>query len=304
MDHFVEFLAGTALADCEVATVDVDETGSCAYVLNVSSKDVDMLWSVARKLVDVTGRWPVLSVLFLSTHSDWNSAVAEADLFSRFYFNEDTGDGLVAPDQIVQKSEKVDVEAAVKLAYRTQDEYFELDNEIEFQILATQRRYGRAPDKAELLNAVSHIHSDRAKEAIESYLLEWERRHPGEGNPLDGRQDWFYDDPCALVFLPTPDSWKALAYMHWYGSIGLGSDFHVALHKDWLERYGAELCANHGTMLQFKVRRPPTVFEDAWSLANLHDQISPNSLSAPGITVRHYAAGLIGCDRWFFHERP
>ncbi len=103
---------------------------------------------------------------------------------------------------------------------------------------------------------------------------------------------------------PTPNGWDALAYLHWYAAVGRPAEAYVALGRLWERRFGAELVAHWGTMLQCYVDRPPRSLGDAWDLARMHDLVAPSTLALPGIRLRHYAPSLVGCDRWFLHERP
>jgi hypothetical protein len=105
------------------------------------------------------------------------------------------------------------------------------------------------------------------------------------------------------LFLPCSNGWDALAYIHWYGSYD-GSENYIALGRSWEERFGAELVAHHGTMLQCLVSRPPQTIEEAWPLACEHDLVAECTLALSGISLRDYTRALVGWDRWFLHERP
>ena len=73
---------------------------------------------------------------------------------------------------------------------------------------------------------------------------------------------------------------------------------------DWEQRYGAELVANWGTMLQLVVSRPPGTIEDAFALACEHQVFSVSTLGLPGVSIRNHARSLLHRHDWFFHERP
>ncbi|NRF70857.1 DUF4253 domain-containing protein [Aquincola sp. S2] len=124
-----------------------------------------------------------------------------------------------------------------------------------------------------------------------------------EPDPTLAMPGWFEPDNAQLVFLPTPRSEDALAYLHWYGCLDGGAAGMIALMRRWRERFGAELFAHYGTMLQLVAARPPEQLDAALALAHEHHLASSRALDFAA-TLRHYARGLLGHERWFLHERP
>jgi hypothetical protein len=52
--------------------------------------------------------------------------------------------------------------------------------------------------------------------------------------------------------------WQVAAYVSFFGAeVPGGAERLIAVLRSWHERYGAELVAHYGTMLEFVVRRPP-----------------------------------------------
>ena len=78
----------------------------------------------------------------------------------------------------------------------------------------------------------------------------------------------------------------------------------IALLRSWRERFGAELVAHWGNMLQLVVEHPPTDADTAWELAWEQTLVAPCTIWLPGTPLREYARSLIGANRWFLHERP
>jgi hypothetical protein len=119
--------------------------------------------------------------------------------------------------------------------------------------------------------------------------------------------DWFEpsaDQSTELVLLPTPRSWESLAYHSWYAMEGQPSSPFIALLRSWERRYGAELVAHWGTMLQLVVANPPRTLEDATALAREHIAVAPCTTALPGLSIASYARALVGRTTWFLHERP
>jgi hypothetical protein len=110
------------------------------------------------------------------------------------------------------------------------------------------------------------------------------------------------------MFYPTPSGPCSIAYAPFYGEQGgmpgLTSQRLITILEFWRRRYGAELVANWGTMLQFVVARPPTTLEDAWNLALQQDLVAQDTLTGPGISLRDHARTLIERPTWFLHCRP
>jgi hypothetical protein len=104
----------------------------------------------------------------------------------------------------------------------------------------------------------------------------------------------------------TVASEEALAYTGGFfgafGPDGLAGVIAVARH--WRTKYGAELVANWGTMLQFHVNRPPTTIKDAFDLAHEQAVLAPDTTILPNVSLRDHARALLGRTEWFLHERP
>lgn len=134
-------------------------------------------------------------------------------------------------------------------------------------------------------------------------------RDEGEdpGGDLGEELDWYVptqEQATALVLLPTPRAWESLAYQAWYPMEGIPAVQLLALLRSWEHRFGAELVANWGTMLQLVVARPPQTLDEATALAFEHLAVAPCTTVLPGSHTAAYARALVGRGTWFLHERP
>lgn len=200
---------------------------------------------------------------------------------------------------LIERSRSVDVPAFLDMLADAQAQYDDVLEALPCELEDTARVCGSAPDPSALDSAAlgSCHHLDR-------WLLDWELGNGRTGDPSEMRLEWFTPDTAFVIFLPTSSSWETLAYLNWCGTNCHGTEYFIALGKSWEQRFGAELVADYGTMLQCLVSRPPADPHEAWELAREHDLAAPSNLALPGLPMRHYARGLVGHDRWFLHERP
>jgi hypothetical protein len=119
--------------------------------------------------------------------------------------------------------------------------------------------------------------------------------------PLQGTRTWHPVREFSLVLLPTPHGWLAPAWISFHGAYDHERVGALAgAQREWQERWGAELVASWGTMLQLVVDRPPQDPRDAWTVAG--------QLLAVGGSLQlsrsELALALPGSDAWFLHDRP
>ena len=305
-----QVLTGTPLANRDIALVP-PAPGSDEIVFAIDVSDIDAIeaWSLLRALTDRTGRWPLLSMMHTSRTDAWERQVSEADLFMRFYFEEEQRDARLgdSPADIIAASAAIRV--AEQLARFPADASLELTDALETAQQQTLLQYGTAPaiaDPAAFLAGESIA----TYKQLEQWFLQWEI-----GNCADPLSipdyglthiNWYFPkhESHALLLMPSLRGWEAPAYINWFASYLCNSQFIVALLREWHEQYGAELVAHYGTMLQFIVSRRPANIEEAFELAWQHYTVSPCTLSLPGVSVRDHARALLHTDRWFLHERP
>ena len=100
--------------------------------------------------------------------------------------------------------------------------------------------------------------------------------------------------------MPVTNGWDTLVHFGLHpGGGALGSVGRlIAVLRSWNERFGAELVANWGTVLQFVVDRPPVTTEQAWPLAVEHIAVAPETIRRAGIPLRHHVHALVGRKTW------
>ncbi|UXI65805.1 DUF4253 domain-containing protein [Tahibacter amnicola] len=297
-------LESAALA--EVAVLDTSET---VVAFELAGIDPLAAWRCARERVRDTGRWPVLTLVGAGRSGAWSRVVASEDYFSRFYFEEEERDRRRddEPETILQAAQAVDVAGALAaIPDDTTGFLFEL---LDVALAETRRRFGKAPvvdDPGEFL--LRELIYDQ--HALERWFFEWERRNGTDALQLAGdglaHLEWFAPPPeeQALLLLPSARHWEAPAYIHWFGALRCNSQTIVALLREWHARFGAELVAHYGTILQFGVARPPATPEAAFELAWQQHVVAPCTTLLPGVSVRNHARALLHAQRWFLHERP
>lgn len=301
--------ADTLLAGRQIVACDLPGSDDQAHFIEIAPAVADAACQCAHERRAATGRWPVV-VDIGPTHSGflwWRHArrlasrVATADLFSRVLFENAGQDESidVSPQAILARAERVDV--AGFLAKLTAEATWQDEEEFEYELnfarrLLLQRR--RAPTLAAL-----RASGARTRHELEHWLMNWEAKqglHQDCSN-LIARAAPLTD--TALLLLPVPDPWATLAYLHWWGC-GSENEHYIALGRSWQRRFGAELVAHDGIVLECRVSRSPTTLAEAWELACEHDLASPGTLRRPDVALRDYARALVGSERWFFWERP
>ncbi|WP_426211167.1 DUF4253 domain-containing protein [Massilia sp. TWP1-3-3] len=307
IEAFTKHLVGTPLAGRKVFELPVLDTPEKTYAMETSLGEMVALWRSARALVPQTRRWPVITTSW-GGGSNVSEAIANEDFFSRFYFEEAPNAEDVSPRALLATADTIDPDEFIKRMEEQRDkelaEYDDFDERIEYELEDTMGRSGSAPSRKDVNEARIDGRAISTRYQLDRWLLDWEQAHGGSGDPEMARQAWFEQEPVILLFLPTPNSWDALAYLNWYGASDFGSENYIALGRAWEKRFGAELFAHFGTMLECFVSDPPISVQEAWELAQEHDLAASCTLALPGITLRHYAIGLMGSDRWFLHERP
>lgn len=297
-EQLAEALKGSALDGREIVTMPILDSGEEAFVLELAPSEIETAWHGARNLLDQTGRWPVVGTSW-SGGGDFKKRLLDEELFSRFYFEEAPGAADVSPRSLIELSRTLDGADLLLGVAKARAEEEDFEEFLPYDVEVTEGAYGKAPTIEE-----ASAGSDGTLAGLDRWLMEWESTHGLAPNPEENRFPWFTPDHPYLLFLPTASSWETLAYVNWQATSIYGTQHYIALGKAWEARFGAELVCNYGTMLQCLVSNPPTELSDAYDLAQEHDFVAPSTLAPAGISVRHYAHGLVNHDRWFLHERP
>jgi Domain of unknown function (DUF4253) len=300
-DEISELLRNTILAGCEVVSIRVLDTVDTAIAVKINVDHIEESWKVARNLLARTERWPIVSTTWGGGGGSFREALEESQLFSRFYYEEAPDNKDVSPEAIIAKSATVDVEAFLKrldVEYAEQYEGGWADAWIEDELQRCEQEIGRRPKDEELNSEISAKPTQIDRWMFEQQIAK-DALPPPEPTPFQ----WFDPDNAYLLLLPTMSGWESLAYEHFFGAQE-GSEYYIALGKSWEERFGAELMAHYGTMLQCYASKPPTDPLVAWQLAREHDMAAGSTLAPAGVYIRQYAGVLMSHDRWFLHDRP
>lgn len=159
-------------------------------------------------------------------------------------------------------------------------------------------------EQAEQLDIAQALQGLETEQSLEDLLAAPETQRP---EPLYTEHlEWFepQEQDRFLLLMPHAQSWAAPAYMHWYGAELGGSVLAVAMLKHWQAKFGAELVAHYGTMLQLQVKTRPHNYREALELAWQQEALAPCTLALPGVELFEHAWALLEVERWFLHERP
>ena len=107
--------------------------------------------------------------------------------------------------------------------------------------------------------------------------------------------------PTAIVLVPAATAAEVAAV------VGFGSwnecpapELHVALHRRWQERYGAELVGLSADTLEMRVTRPPRTREEAMVLAGEQYAYCDDIVHQGTENLSNLAAVLLDGTAWFF----
>jgi Domain of unknown function (DUF4253) len=272
IEQMTAALRGTAL---EQYTVDEGVSGTL-IIEDVDPGRLLELWRAARAVVPVTGRWPVFTPpggLYAEPTDDEVAALAAAarTIDPWPVYERHRGESPLTESQrnsylytLAADGLPAD-EAAAAAGPRTEGE---LDRWWFERVVA---------DPA------------RTAEMQEKY------------GPLAGTGRWHDVSEAQLVLLPTDKQWLAPAWISYFGAARAdGYEAWAAAMIEWETRWGAELVAAWGTMLQYVVARRPEPDEHAWQLAG--------QLLALGGNLEmdrwQLALAVTVGDAWFLHDRP
>jgi len=118
--------------------------------------------------------------------------------------------------------------------------------------------------------------------------------------PLIGTRCWFEPGAFAVALLPTAHGWLAPAWIDFFDESDHQEELCAALWR-WHQRWGAELVAHWGTMMQFVVDRPPgALTEENWELTGQLLGVGRYESADRWLL----AAAVATSDAWFVHNRP
>ena len=318
LDELRALLRGTLLEGQSVAVVPYPDPSESRFALAVTlnglgrdSTTRQAAWQLLRERLPDTGRWPVVTDWISASHSDaaFSAAVLDAELFDRFYFEEEDADGRVGdhPADIEALAAQVDPDQC-----DVSDPHEELlgTRSVEVEIEATRQRFGVAPhiDDAAAFLAREGLGNWRE---LERWLLTWELQHAPEPLTLQANGLWYLQPYIAehvnpaILLMPTTQGENTLAWMHFLGRcLPFNSTCVIAHMRQWRERYGAELRVHNNTHLELAVARPPTNIDEAFDVAWCHYMMAGEGLSDTCMSVREHARALLYSHDWVLMQGP
>lgn len=288
-DAVAVLLRNSTLAGRPVRSIPVPGGAEPALTIPCGPDEVLAAWQCARAVLEQTERWPVVG--------------CDVDLFNRFPYDHGAG-GDTSVRGILARADKIDAGEVIADLARADDAGSAYDQLEPFELMCTRQLVGDAPSPDEVRHALG---SQLTHSRLDRWLLDWEEARRPPRSELGAHLEWFEPSgmDVAVVLLPTVNGWHTPAYMSFFGAEGPGgAEKLVAVLRWWSQRYGAELVAHYGTMLEFVVTRPPETLEEAWRLAHEHELIAPCTTLLPGVPLRQHARALVGRSTWFLHERP
>lgn len=301
-DYVTKVLATLGYASNELLALQIEGSTQTAFAIEARPGEVLDLWAEFRTLFKETGMWPVAYLLAGNPKPTWREEVIDSNIFTRSPYRWERNDKGkdVSPGKIISRSKAMSNAEIIRDYDAGCVEYMD----VKFELEQTGSFFGACPDIQE---ANRIFRRRKSAIAFEKWLLKWERaNYPETPSVHPGYIEWH--DPGsqrqALILVPVAEQSDILAYIHWYGAETIGSEVVIFQLRDWGKRYGAELVAHYGTMLQFNVARQPKDIWEAFDLAVEQVALAPCTLALPGVSIREHARCLLNAKQWFLHERP
>lgn len=236
-------LEGGLLGGREVRELSTD--WGRVFVIEIASSELREAWRELRTHVSQLGRWPLAT-------TSWDHGSVDEETFARWLYGREDN----SPQAVCARARAITLEDVMR-RHRERSRSWDAENWeriVEVELNQTRRRFGASPTLEQAL--ALDLRANRV--ALERWLLDWEEaRQPTRVPDAGGYLKWFEPDNCSLLLLPTASSEEVLAYVSFYGGEGPGGhERWIALLRSWRERYGAEMVACWGTMLQLQVSAP------------------------------------------------
>ena len=284
-----EILAPTWLGDREITSIALQNDEVVFSVSLERGEQVLPAWEAGRSVVHETGRWPALSPGY---------GAPRLNLRERRDRRLNDPAGRDAHIELAARDAIREIRHARDKTWPPEP----LEQRIDAHLRRTRSLVGAAPEPTEVLSALP---PGSTEIGLERWLLEWEDAQGTSVPASRDRPSWMFWPDEPLLFFPTDSGPETLAYHPpFQGVAGATVERVMTLLEWWEQRYGAELVANHGTIIDFIVLRPPRTLDESWEIAVQQELIAPDTLWLPGIPLREHARALINHPAWSIHERP
>lgn len=301
LDQLRALIADTPLEGLVLRDIDLFDGSGQVFAIDIEERDVLEMWRAARALVPVTGRAPCV----LAT---WGETAVGEERFRRFpgEFSD------LSSEEVLRRAGSMsEADAVTWFRDRYSEHPFDVwerpygpESDVERALGETHRRTGRAPTERDVRSGIGQ---PATEEALERWLLTWETTNNVTDAEEAGHLEWFRESsvPTSVVLLASPNSFDALALSSfWANDSADDAVALLALARSWNHRFGAELVAHFGTILEFVVERPPSSIDDAFQLACEQYWVAPCTTALGGVALRDHARALVDRPTWFLHERP
>lgn len=139
------------------------------------------------------------------------------------------------------------------------------------------------------------------------YALEpaaWPKAEAGEQRGLSVHLDVLTQRPkeqVLIALMPTANAWEVPAYLRYGGWNDCPAvEVHVALHRRWHTKWGAEIACMSGDVVECVVARPPATREEAMKLAREQFVYCPDIVHQGVQSLEALASLLQGGKTWYF----
>ncbi len=127
---------------------------------------------------------------------------------------------------------------------------------------------------------------------------------PAEAHVFVTPRDIFsgeFHDTVVMAIVPAVNSWESAAFLSWgCWNENPCPEEHVAVLREWNDRYGADIVAMAGDTLEMRVDHPPTEWEDALQLAREQYVYDHDIVDQGAESIEVLASFLLGSEGWYF----
>jgi hypothetical protein len=163
---------------------------------------------------------------------------------------------------------------------------------------------GRILDEAEHLEVAAALAARAAKKRETRAHGSWPKALVPANQfflAVSGMRSKVPDPRTVIGIWPTADSTTIPAIIAFGGwNECPQASVHVALHRYWRERYGAELACLSRDIVQLATARRPATYDEALALATEQFRYCPDIVEQGTRTIENLASCLVESDVWFF----